>query len=125
MSGAKGLDVTMAPALSPKKDPGLPQTSSGDVPVKEFVIERASLQRGASGLSIRKAGLSELRPQPWSHHRESSRPQAASSKTLQGLWDSPMIKSKPHFSLAEGRAIINLESNKYQSLAKHFPASSS
>lgn len=79
----------------------------------------------ASGLSIRKAGLSEPRPQPWSYHRESPRPQIASSKIPQGLWDSPMIKSEPHFSLEEGRAVINLESNKYQGLqtiSQHFPA---
>lgn len=35
-----------------------------------------------------------------------------------------MPKSKPHFSLEEGRAMIRLESNKYQSLANHFPGSS-
>lgn len=33
-----------------------------------------------------------------------------------------MLKSKPHFSLEKGRDVIHLESNKYQSLANHFPA---
>lgn len=81
MSGAQGLDVTMASALSPKKDACLPETCE-EVPAKECVMEKNPAHReGASGLSIREAGLSEPRPQSWSY-RESSRPQAASSKTL-------------------------------------------
>lgn len=82
MSGAQGLDVTMASALSPKKDAGLPETC-GEVPAKECVMgkKNPAHREGASGLSIREAGLSEPKPQSWSY-RESSRPQAASSKTF-------------------------------------------
>lgn len=81
MSGAQGLDVTMASALSPKKDAGLPETR-GEVPAKECVMGKIPAHReGASGLSIREAGLSEPRPQSWSY-MESSRPQAASCKTF-------------------------------------------
>lgn len=39
MSGAQGLDVTMASALSPKKDAGLLETCE-EVPAKECVMEK-------------------------------------------------------------------------------------